>query len=184
MRGLGMARNANSIMPQYTPVGAFQQAAAGMGEYFKPAAGVGAMGEYFAGPGVQGVGHYEKAGTLALAPSRSHMGNLPVDDGIRPDANLDHIMDLAESAAGLGQGYQQAAAGMGQYRQAAAGLGEFFTASPSGGGFAESTVPTQSQWIPNGPLWAGSTPAEAAYTESELPAGVLQGPGGNGVLSG
>ena len=45
-------------------------------------------------------------------------------------------------------------------------------------------LPTQSQWIPNGPLWAGSTPAEAHYTESELPAGILQGPGGNGVLSG
>ncbi len=183
MRGLGVARNAGSIMPRYAPIGTFRQAAAGMGEYFKPASGV---GEYFAGPGVQGVGHYEKAGSLALLPSRSHMGQLPVDDGIRPDANLDNIMDLAESAAGLGGGgYTQAAAGMGQYRQAAAGMGEFFTASPgSGGGFAESTVPTQSQWIPSGPLWAGSTPAEAAYTESELPAGILQGPGGNGVLSG
>jgi hypothetical protein len=179
-----MARNATSLMPKYAPIGAFRQAAAGMGEYFKPASG---MGEYFAGPGVQGVGHYEKAGTLALAPSRSHMGNLPVDDGIRPDANLDHIMDLAESAAGLGQGFQQAAAGTGQYQQAAAGMrgmGEFFTATPSNGDFVDSTVPTQDQWIPNGPLWAGSTSAEAAYTESELPAGVLQGPGGNGVLSG
>lgn len=184
MRGLGVARNAGSIMPQYAPVGMFRQASAGMGEYFKPVSGV---GEYFAGPGVQGVGHYEKAGSLALMPSRSHMGQLPVDDGIRPDANLDNIMDLAESAAGLGGGggYTQAAAGIGQYRQAAAGMGEFFTASPgAGGGFAESRVPTQSQWIPSGPLWAGSTPAEAAYTESELPAGILQGPGGNGVLSG
>jgi hypothetical protein len=184
VRGLGMARNATSLMPKYAPIGAFRQAAAGMGEYFKPASG---MGEYFAGPGVQGVGHYEKAGTLALAPSRSHMGNLPVDDGIRPDANLDHIMDLAESAAGLGQGFQQAAAGTGQYQQAAAGMrgmGEFFTATPSNGDFVDSTVPTQDQWIPNGPLWAGSTSAEAAYTESELPAGVLQGPGGTGVLSG
>jgi hypothetical protein len=121
------------------------------------------------------------------------MGQLPVDDGIRPDANLDHVLDLAESAAGLGQGamqaaagFQQAAAGMGRMapRRGTRGMGEFFTASPSNGGFAENVVPTQSQWIPNGPLWAGSTPAEAHYTESELPAGILQGPGGNGVLSG
>jgi hypothetical protein len=164
-----------------------------MGEFFTPQAG---MGEYFAGPGTQGVGFYEKAGPLALQPGRSHMGQLPVDDGIRPDANLDHVLDLAESAAGLGQGFQQAAAGTGAFQQAAAGMGrlgrrrgasgmgEFFTASPSGDGFAENSVPTQSQWIPNGPLWAGSTPAEAHYTESELPAGILQGSGGNGVLSG
>jgi hypothetical protein len=179
LRGLGIAKNAHSIMPQYASIGQapqFTQAHAGVGEYFKPASGV---GEYFAGPGTQGVGFYEKAGPLALMPGRSHMGQLPIDDGIRPDANLDQILDLAESAAGLGQGATQAVAG-----QAAAGLGEFFTASPSNGGFAESTVPTQSQWIPNGPLWAGTTSADAHYTESELPAGILQGPGGNGVLSG
>ena len=181
MRGLGVARNAHSIGPRWTPVGSFQQASAGMGEYFSGQSG---MGEYFAGPGTQGVGFYEKAGPLALQPGRSHMGNLPVDDGIRPDANLDAILDLAESAAGLGGGFQQAAAGIGQFQQAAAGMGEFFTANPSNGGFAEATVPTQSQWIPNGPLWAGSMSADATKEESQLPAGILQGPGGNGVLSG
>ncbi len=182
VHGLGVARNATSIMPQYAPVGTFQQAAAGMGEYFAQKG----VGEYFAGAGVEGVGHYEKAGPLALLPTTSHMGQLPIDDGIRPDSNLDHVMDLAESAAGLGGGggYRQAAAGMGQFRQAAAGLGEYFSAAPQDGGFKEFSVPTQSQWIPSGPLWAGTTPAEAAYTESELPAGILQGPGGNGVLSG
>ena len=183
VHGLGVARNATSIMPQYAPVGMFQQAAAGMGEYFAQSG----MGEYFAGPGVEGVGAYEKAGPLALQPTMSHMGQLPIDDGIRPDANLDHIMDLSESAAGVGQ-YRQAAAGFGAaYRQAAAGygsLGEFFSAAPSDGSFKEFSVGTQSQWIPSGPLWAGTTSAEAAYTESELPAGILQGPGGNGVLSG
>lgn len=154
-----------------------------MGEYF---AGQSGMGEYFAGAGVEGVGHYEKAGPLALQPSMSHMGNLPIDDGLRPDANLDDALTLAESAAGLGQGYRQAAAGMGGpgYRQAAAGMGEYFGAQPKDGGFSEYTLPTQSQWIPNGPLWAGTMSADAAYTESELPAGILQGPGGNGVLSG
>ena len=182
MRGLGIARNATSIMPHYAPVGTFQQAAAGTGEYF---AGQSGLGEYFAGAGVEGVGHYEKAGPLALMPTMSHMGQLPIDDGIRPDSNLDDIMTLAESAAGLGQGYRQAAAGLGQgYRQAAAGMGDYFSAQPSDGGFKEFQVPTQSQWVPSGPLWAGTTPAEAAYTESELPAGILQGPGGNGVLSG
>jgi hypothetical protein len=184
MRGLGVARNATSIMPHYAPVGQFQQAAAGMGEYFAAQSG---MGEYFAGPGVEGVGHYEKAGPLALQPSTSRMGNLPIDDGIRPDSNLDHVMDLAESAAGLGQGFRQAAAGVGAgpgYRQAAAGMGEYFSAAPQDGGYKEFSVPTQSQWIPSGPLWAGTMSADAAYTESELPAGILQGPGGNGVLSG
>lgn len=183
LHGLGAARHATSIMPQYAPVGQFQQAAAGMGEYF---AGQSGMGEYFAGAGVEGVGHYEKAGPLALQPSMSHMGNLPIDDGLRPDANLDDALTLAESAAGLGQGYRQAAAGMGGpgYRQAAAGMGEYFGAQPKDGGFSEYTLPTQSQWIPNGPLWAGTMSADAAYTESELPAGILQGPGGNGVLSG
>jgi hypothetical protein len=63
-------------------------------------------------------------------------------------------------------------------------MGEFFTASPSNGGFSENTVPTQSQWVPNGPLWAGSMSADATKDESQLPAGILQGPGGNGVLSG
>lgn len=181
MHGLGVARHATSIMPHYAPVGQFQQAAAGMGEYFAAQSG---MGEYFAGPGVEGVGHYEKAGPLALQPSQSHMGNLPIDDGLRPDANLDDALTLAESAAGLGQGYRQAAAGMGRYRQAAAGMGEYFAAKASDGGFSEYTVGTQSQWVPSGPLWAGTTSADAAYTESELPAGILQGPGGNGVLSG
>jgi hypothetical protein len=185
LRGLGVARNATSIMPQYAPVGAaFMQAQAGMGEYFAAQSG---MGEYFAGPGVEGVGHYEKAGPLALQPSTSHMGQLPIDDGIRPDSNLDHIMDVAESAAGLGQGYRQAAAGMGAgpgYRQAAAGMGEYYSAQRNDGGFKEYSLPTQSQWIPNGPLWAGTMSADSAYTESELPAGILQGPGGNGVLSG
>jgi len=186
VRGLGMARNANSIMPQYAPIGQFRQAAAGMGEYFAYPNGQSGLGEYFASSGVQGVGHYEKAGPLALQPSQSRMGQLPVDDGIRPDSNLDHVMDLAESAAGLGAGFRQAAAGVGgpQFRQAAAGMGEFFTASPSDGSFKEATVPTQSQWIPQGPLWAGTMSADGAFTESELPAGILQGPGGNGVLSG
>jgi hypothetical protein len=189
VRGMGAAKA--SIMPRHVPIGAFQQAAAGMGEYFAQSG----MGEYFAGPGLQGVGHYEAAGPLALQPARSRMGQLPIDDGIRPDSNLDAVLDLAESAAGLGQGFQQAAAGMGfqsaeagmgrvRGRRGAHGMGEFFTASPSNGGFAESTVPTDSQWIPNGPMWAGTIDADATKQESTIAAGILQTAGGNGVLSG
>lgn len=187
MRGLGVARgmerHATSIMPQYAPVsgmGQFRQAAAGTGEYFAS----NAMGEYFANRGLQGVGSYEKAGPLALQPNRA---TGQIDDGIRPDSNLDDVLTLAESAAGLGQGFRQAAAGMGQFRQAAAGmrgLGEFFAAAPANGGFSEYRVPTSSQWIPNGPLWAGTMSAGDTPTESEIPAGILQGPGGNGILSG
>src|SRR4029077_3276916 len=111
-------RNAASIMPQYAPVGTFQQAAAGMGEYFAQSG----MGEYFAGPGGEGVGHDARAGPLRLQPTASHMGQLPIDDGIRPDANLDKILDLAERAAGGGQ-YRPAPGGMGQIRRAASRVG-------------------------------------------------------------
>lgn len=185
--GMGaMERAAVSIMPQYAPVSGLgqpaYQAAAGTGEYFAS----NAMGEYFANKGVQGVGQYEAAGPLALQPNNA-MGQA-IDDGIRPDANLDQIMTLAESAAGLGQGFHQAAAGMGQaFHQAAAGMrgmGEFYSAAPGNGSQVEYRVPTQSQWVPSGPLWAGKMPAGDTPTESEIPAGILQGPGGNGILSG
>jgi hypothetical protein len=167
-----------------------------------------AVGEYFASSNLQGVGHYEKAGPLAMQPTFSAMGDAPIDDGIRPDADLDHVLDLAESAAGLGTGYRQAAAGMGgpgymqaaaglggrrrqrrgmrgmgEYFAPAAGLGEYYSDRAAGGGFSEFTVPTQDQWIPNGPLWAGDMNAAGSPADSEVPAGILQGPGGNGSLS-
>lgn len=187
--GMGaLEKSAVSIMPQYAPVSGLGQpawqAAAGVrgtGEFFAS----NAMGEYFANKGLQGVGHYEKAGPLAMQPNNA-MGQA-IDDGIRPDADLDRIMTLAESAAGLGQPFHQAAAGMGQapaFHQAAAGMGEFYSAAPGNGSMVEYRVPTQSQWIPSGPLWAGKMPAGDTPTESEIPAGILQGPGGNGVLSG
>lgn len=190
MRGLGTPM---SIMPRYTPIGSFTQAAAGLGQgflqaaagtgeffnYTPPMAGVGeffnanrhsAVGEYFAPRGTQGVGHYEAAGPLAMQAAAG-VGADPIDDGIRPDSNLDHVLDLAESAAGLG----------GRRR----GMGEFFGATPgAGGGFDEMTVGQQSQWIPNGPLWAGTMNVKGSAETSEMPAGVLAGPGGNGTLSG
>jgi hypothetical protein len=161
-RGIGEMR---SIMPRYAPVGTFEQAAAGVGEYFtgagkfeQAAAGV---GEYFVPKGTQGVGQYEPAGPLAMQAAANGIGE--IDDGIRPDSNLDRVLDLAESAAGLG---------------------EYFTATQGKGGWEESQVPTQSQWIPNGPLWAGELRVKDTQSESELPAGTLATVGGNGILSG
>jgi hypothetical protein len=181
MRGFGAAR---SIMPRYSPVGAFMQAAAGThnpnrptGEYFVP----NAVGEYFAPANLQGVGSYEPAGQLAMQASAG-LGEQPIDDGIRPDTNLDRVLDLAEAAAGLrglGQArFAQAAAGM------PGGIGEFITAERQNGNFQESRVPTSSQWIPNGPLWAGTLGVTGDVQTSDIPAGILAGPGGNGILSG
>jgi hypothetical protein len=110
------------------------------------------------------------------------LGQQPIDDGIRPDTNLDRVLDLAEAAAGLrgvGQAaFAQAAAGM------PGGIGEYITAERQNGGYAEQRVPTSSQWIPNGPLWAGTLGVTADRQTSDIPAGVLAGPGGNGILSG
>lgn len=181
MRGFGATR---SIMPRYSPVGAFQQAAAGthnpnrsMGEYFTP----NAVGEYFAPTNLQGVGAYEPAGQLAMQASAG-LGQQPIDDGIRPDTNLDRVLDLAEAAAGL-RGVGQA-----QFAQAAAGMpggiGAYVTAERQNGAFQEQRVPTSSQWIPNGPLWAGTLGVTGDNQTSDIPAGILAGPGGNGILSG
>lgn len=173
-----------SIMPRYQQLGAFQQAAAGMGEFFaypgagafeQAAAGMGeyftgagafeqaaaGVGEYFVPGGTKGVGQYEAAGPLAMQAAANGIGQ--IDDGIRPDSNLDRVLDLAESAAGLG---------------------EYITATPDNGGWAEGTVPTQSQWIPNGPLWAGTLAVQGTKETSMLPAGTLATVGGNGILSG
>jgi len=188
-----------SIMPQYQSIGEyFVPQVSGVGEYFTPAvsglgaytqaaagytqaaagytqaaagytqaaAGVGgyrqSTGEYFAPADLQGIGQYEGAGEQALLPSRVATS---IDDGIRPDGDLDHILDLAESAAGV------------------RGTGEYFAASQTKGGFTESIVPQQSQWIPQGPLWAGTLEVKDTPGTSELPAGILATAGGNGVLS-
>lgn len=185
MRGLGAneglpERRAVSTMPQYARLGQYQQAAAGTGEYFS----ANGVGEYFASNGMQGVGHYEPAGPLAMQGTNNVH---EIDDGIRPDSDLDSFMTLAESAAGVnGTGYQQAAAGIGQVYQAAAGggLGEFFGAQPTNGGFRDARVPQSSQWIPNGPNWAGERKVGGNIESTELPAGTLESAGGNGVLSG
>jgi hypothetical protein len=167
-RGLGAAPR--SILPGYAPVGQFRQAAAGLGTYRQAAAGTGeyfqpnAMGEYFVPNSVRGVGSYEPAGPLALQASAG-TGQF-IDDGIKPDSNLDAVMDLAESAAGL-----------------RGPLGEYYTAQNQGGAWNEAVVPTQDQWVPNGPMWAGTMGGNDTAADSELPAGILAGAGGNGSLS-
>jgi hypothetical protein len=172
-RGVGqLARRTSSIMPRYAPVGQFRQASAGMGSYYykQAAAGTGEyftpspMGEYFVPGGVQGVGQYEAAGPLAMQAAAGF--GQTVDDGIRPDTNLDRVMDLAESAAG--------------YR----GMGEYFTAARQNSGYVEERVPTQNQSVPSGPLWAGTLGVRDTGAQSEMAAGILAGPGGNGILSG
>jgi hypothetical protein len=165
LRG-AMEKNAFSIAPQYATLSGFQQAAAG---YQQAAAGTGeyfaanGVGEYFATSGLQGVGSYEGAGQLALQASA---GVDEIDDGIRPDSDIDGLLDLAEAAAGL------------------RGTGEFYSAiKESGGRVVEQRVGMQSQWIPAGPLWAGASIVSDTQDTSELPAGVLSSGGGNGTLS-
>lgn len=159
-------RHAVSTMPQYARLSGFNQAAAGFnqaaagtGEYFQ----ANATGEYFAPDNLQGVGSYEAAGSLAL---QAAAGGQDIDDGIRPDSDIDGLMDLAEAAAGL------------------RGMGEFYSAVQAGGGrVVEKRVGTHSEWIPNGPLWAGTDAVKDTQATSELSAGILQRGGGNGSLS-
>lgn len=177
VRGLG-GRHTSSIMPRYAPVRSmqgtgqvyqaaagqsWQQAAAGQyqqaaaGEYFGTQQGT---GEYFAPQSTQGIGAYEAAGQLAMPVDRS-----VITDGIRPDTNLDDVMTTMESAAGFGGG----------------GVGSYFESSQGG---QMERVGTQSQWIPQGPMWAGEMKVNATQETSELSAGILNRPGGNGILSG
>ena len=166
LRGGPTERNAASIMPRYDRLSGFQQAAAGFqqaaagtGEYFS----ANATGEYFAPNSLEGVGSYEGAGQLAMQASA---GVQDIDDGIRPDSDIDGIMDLAEAAAGL------------------RGMGEFYSAvQASGGRVVEKRVGQKSEWVPNGPLWAGTDAVKDNQATSELSAGILQRQGGNGVLS-
>lgn len=154
LRGLG--QDQTSILPRYAATGrrgGLQQAVAGRGtgEYFQASG----MGEYFAS-GVQGIGSYELAGPL-VTQAAAGLGQR-IDDGIRPDANLDQVLMLAEAQAGVG---------------------EYYSANPGGDLFS---VPQQDQWIPNNALWAGTKPAGDDQEASEVPAGILETPGGNGIF--
>jgi hypothetical protein len=170
MNGLGSFNQAAAGVGSYNQaaagVGSYNQAAAGMGAYLQAAAGThGATGEYFAPAGLEGVGDYENAGELALLPGRAPT---VLEDGIRPDGDLDKVLDLAEAAAGV---------------RGMSGLGEYITASRGKVGWDESVVPQQSQWVPNGPMWAGTLNVEGNIESSEVPAGILATQGGNGILS-
>jgi len=71
--------------------GNYMQAAAG--EYF---ANKQAQGEYFADSNLQGIGDYEQAGSMTQVRDTKR-----IDDGIRPDSNLDRLLTLADAAAGV-----------------------------------------------------------------------------------
>lgn len=160
VRGLGWAQQ-RGIGPRYRqlgPRGGLRQAVAGqLGEYIS-ADGV---GEYFAS-GVQGIGSYEQAGPMVTQAAAGLGQN--IDDGVRPDGNLDNMFELMEAQAGVG---------------------EYFAARRNAAGeTVEYTVGQRNTWIPGegGPLWSGTARAGDAQSTSEIPAGILETAGGNGVF--
>lgn len=171
LRGFSGERNAMSIGPRYTPVGQYSQAAAGT-SWTQATAGGRTLGEYFSATNsVQGVGEYFNATGEYFAPQgmkgvgayepagqlamQASAGvNHVIRDGIRPDSDLDQALDLAEAAAGVGEVPQITRVGQ------------------------------KSQWIPNGPLFAGETAVRDTQATSEISAGILSRQGGNGILSG
>jgi len=178
LRGFSGERNAMSIGPRYTPVGQYSQAAAGTSQaaagtsWTQATAGGRTLGEYFSTTNsVQGVGEYFNATGEYFAPQgmkgvgayepagqlamQASAGvNHVIRDGIRPDSDLDQALDLAEAAAGVGEVPQITRVGQ------------------------------KSQWIPNGPLFAGETAVRDTQATSEISAGILSRQGGNGILSG
>lgn len=163
VRGLG-ARDVRSILPKYAPAhggppGGIRQAVAGRGagEYFATSG----VGEYFAS-GVQGVGQYEPAGPM-VTQAAAGLGQ-QIDNGIMPD-QADAALTLAEAQAGTGR------------------LGEYYSARPDqSGGYRDYRVPTESQLVPNNPLWAGTKPAHDTSQTSDIPAGLLESASGNGIF--
>lgn len=168
-RGIGQERHATSIMPRYTPVrpvGQYSQAAAGWeqaaaGQFQQAAAGeyftASGTGEYFAATGEyfapQGM---KGVGAYEPAGQLAMQASAGTNQIIRDGLRPDSDLDRALDVA-----------------EAAAGLGEA----------VEHRVPRSSQWVPNGPLWAGERPVSAGQQSSEISAGVLQRQGGNGILS-
>lgn len=156
LAGTGHIYQAAAGRYQQAAAGSYQQAAAGMGEYFQNKG----MGEYFTPMNATGE-YFAPASTQGVGAYEAAgslampRNNQVIRDGIRPDGNLDREMSIMEAAAGL------------------RGLG----------GDIE-TVGEESQWIPNGDLWAGELSVNASQDTSELSAGILNVSGGNGTLSG
>lgn len=170
----GLEKHATSIMPRYVPLSGYEQAAAGYEQaaagYEQAAAGFGAgMGEYFtANRG--GVGEYYTATGEYFAPQ-----------GIKGVGGYEPAGQLAmQATAGTNTVIRDGIRPDGDLdraldvAEAAAGLGEI----------SERRVGQKSQWIPNGPLWAGERAVTDGQGRSEVSAGILQRPGGNGILSG
>lgn len=165
----GLEKHAVSIMPRYVPLrgyeqaaagyeqaaAGFEQAAAGVGEYFTASKG---LGEYYTATGE----YFAPQGTQGVggyepAGQLAMQATAGTNTVIRDGIRPDGDLDRALDVA-----------------EAAAGLSEF----------TERRVGQRSQWIPNGPLWAGERAVTDGQGRSEVSAGILQRPGGNGILSG
>jgi hypothetical protein len=100
---------------------------------------------------------------------------------IDPSSDLDRELTIAEAAAGIGATNYQAAAGM------RGGMGEYFSSGVNGLGNV-GIAPSSSTWIPGSSypqLWAGTRPIDNGQeATAQVPAGILQGGGGQGILGG
>jgi hypothetical protein len=167
-RGFGQyERHATSILPvsqvgqyQQAAVGQFQQAAA---DVLQAAAGEfsSQYGQYFQAQNgdrriLRDV-ESQGVGSYEPAGQLAMQASAGTNQVIRDGLRPDGDLDAALDVA-----------------EAAAGLGEAHL----------DRVPRTSQWIPNGPLWAGERAVRDTQNTSEFSAGILQRPGGNGILSG
>lgn len=155
-----------SIDPRYTPID-------GVGEYFEgPTAGV---GEYFES-GTAGLGNYGPNPDLyeAAAGYGANVYEAAAGYGsnhIDPSSDLDHEFNLMEAAAGVGVMPYEAAAGYGEYLTEMSGYG------------AIESLPGVDTSIPGGALWAGTRGITGQQSDTAMvPAGILQTPGGAGIL--
>lgn len=149
----------------------WKEAAAGVGEYF-PASGIGEyvsdgslvpvsdFGEYVArNLDVRGYGDYEVSQQYDVGAD----GYGALDDGIRPDANLDREFNLMEAKAGVGA-FVEAAAGLGAARR----MGHH--------GMGATSPVKVSNYIPH------SGASLVRTQESSESSGLFDIGGGNGVL--
>lgn len=172
-----------SIDPRYTPISGYGEYLAerdGVGEYFE--SGISGLGNYGANPDI-----YEAAaGYGSIYEAAAGLGN-----HIDPSSNLDHELTMAEAAAGVGQLYMPptvtsdqapALAPYSPIYEAQAGIGEYFESGISGFGDV-AALPSADTSVPGGQLWAGARAVTRDQGSTALtPAGILETPGGAGIL--
>lgn len=159
-----------SIGPMYTPVEPLR----GYGEYFEEPqpGGMRGYGEYFENLPISGLGAYEANPDIAEAAAG--VGNVMERDGIRPTDDLDHVLNVAEAAAGIGAAWAP--------YEANAGYGEYETNV----GSKLVAVPRTDTWVPgmsDPALWAGEVPiSRGQAATATVAAGILATGGGQGVF--